>query len=517
MSILKSLYEYFEYFEALKSSSFSSSREIVNESDLELVAVELRTTCNQKYLACCLYKPPQNMNRQWLDEFNLFLANMCSDYTNILICGDFNFPKICWESPEFTVGVDEVQFTELLNNHYLTQVNQIPTRGDHILDLVISSVPENVQNMSVFSPSQCGLVTDHSVIMFDIATPFKARQKIKRTVFDYNRGNFDELRATLETVDLYGTVKSAVDINHGWLNWKEQFLSAVCGSIPRKTISNVNNPPWINGEIIHAIRKKETVRRKLKTTPTDILKNKFKALRPKVKRMITESRGQFFENISEALSNNPKRFWSVFKISSKRSSVPGIMTMGSNGLDSNPVRSASCARDIADLFNDYFSTIVSGNDNTIPTNISSSPTDSKLSGLTLSPDDVLAALLSLDTNKATGPDEIPPRILKDCAHQIAPSLCLIFNQSLQLGSLPEEWKLANIIPIHKKGDISNVENYRPISLLGVTSKVLKRCVLRKLREYLTSLINSAQHGFTPGRSCTTQLVEVLHYIGSILN
>ena len=153
--------------------------------------------------------------------------------------------------------MDKVQFTELLNDHYLTQVNQIPTRGDHILDLVISSVPENVQNMSVFSPSQCGLVTDHSVIMFDIATPFKARQKIKRTVFDYNRGNFDELRATLETVDLYGTVKSAVDINHGWLNWKEQFLSAACGSIPKKTISNVNNPPWINGEIIHAIRKRD--------------------------------------------------------------------------------------------------------------------------------------------------------------------------------------------------------------------------------------------------------------------
>ena len=72
-------------------------------------------------------------------------------------------------------------------------------------------------------------------------------------------------------------------------------------------------------------------------------------------------------------------------------------------------------------------------------------------------------------------------------------------------------------PSIKKGDISNVENYRTISLLGVASKVLERCVLRKLREYLTSLINSAQHDFIPGRSCTTQLVEVLHYIGSILD
>ena len=55
-----------------------------------------------------------------------------------------------------------------------------------------------------FSPSQSELITDHSAITFDIATPFKARPKIKRTVFDYNRGNFNELRATLETVDLSG-------------------------------------------------------------------------------------------------------------------------------------------------------------------------------------------------------------------------------------------------------------------------------------------------------------------------
>ena len=191
--------------------------------------------------------------------------------------------------------------------------------------------------------------------------------------------------------------------------------------------------------------------------------------------------------------------------------------MGSNGLDPDLARSASCPRDIAELFNDYFSSIVSGSDKTTQTDNPSSPTDCNLSELILSPDDVLAALLSLDTNKATGPDEIPPRLLKECAHQIAPSLCLLFNQSLRHGSLPEEWKLANIIPIHKKGDISNVENYRPISLLCVTSKVLERCVLRNLRDYLMSLINSAQHGFIPGRSCTTQLVEVLHYIGSILD
>ena len=60
------------------------------------------------------------------------------------------------------------------------------------------------------------------------------------------------------------------------------------------------------GRLVIFSGKKETVRRKLKTTPTDILKKKFKVLRSKVKRMITESRGPFFENISEALSNIQK-------------------------------------------------------------------------------------------------------------------------------------------------------------------------------------------------------------------
>ena len=129
---------------AVKSSSFSSSREVKLDTDLEILAVELTSYCNKKFLACCIYKPPQNINRQWLEEFNLCLAKLCSDYFNILLCGDFTFPRINWNSPEVTTGVDEVQFTELLNDYYLTQVNTFPTRGDHILDLVITSVPGQV-------------------------------------------------------------------------------------------------------------------------------------------------------------------------------------------------------------------------------------------------------------------------------------------------------------------------------------------------------------------------------------
>jgi len=85
---------------------------------------------------------------------------------------------------------------------------------------------------------------------------------------------------------------------------------------------------------------------------------------------------------------------------------------------------------------------------------------------------VLAVLSSLDVNKSSGPDEIPARILRETTHKIAPSLCDLFNKSLRLVSLLTEWKLANIVLVYKKDNKEYVENYRPISLLCIVSKVM---------------------------------------------
>ena len=89
--------------------------------------------------------------------------------------------------------------------------------------------------------------------------------------------------------------------------------------------------------------------------------------------------------------------------------------------------------------------------------------------------EVEAVLKSLDPNKAAGPDEIPAGILKETAATIAPSLCTLFNRSLEVGYIPREWKLANVVPVHKKDEKDHVEMYRPISLLCIFSNVLERC------------------------------------------
>ena len=128
-----------------------------------------------------------------------------------------------------------------------------------------------------------------------------------------------------------------------------------------------------------------------------------------------------------------------------------------------------------------------------------------------------SCLSSLDVNKASGPDEIPARTLKETAREIDPSLCDLFNKLLRLGSLPTEWKLAAIVPVYKKDNKEYIENYRPISLLCLVSKVMERSLFNVIEDQLYILVGSCQHGFMAKRSCVTQLVEVYCLIGSQLD
>ena len=85
-------------------------------------------------------------------------------------------------------------------------------------------------------------------------------------------------------------------------------------------------------------------------------------------------------------------------------------------------------------------------------------------------------LSGLDANKASGPDNLSSRILKECATVLAPSLTLLFEMRFASGHIPVQWRQGHVVPVHKKGDKSQVSNYRPISLLCIVSKVMERYI-----------------------------------------
>ena len=115
--------------------------------------------------------------------------------------------------------------------------------------------------------------------------------------------------------------------------------------------------------------------------------------------------------------------------------------------------------------------------------------------------------------KATGPDCIPARILKDCASELAPILTRIFNKSLQEGRVPEDWQHENVTAIFKKGTRHDAANYRPVSLTSLCCKLLEHVIVYKNSKWVwsgnTTITNRRQpHGTTrKSRSTITRHQE----------
>ena len=132
-----------------------------------------------------------------------------------------------------------------------------------------------------------------------------------------------------------------------------------------------------------------------------------------------------------------------------------------------------------------------------------------LSYIPLTVDTVYKELASLNVCKAQGPDNMHPYIVKESCKNLCSSLLYIFRKSLDTGTIPQDWKTANVTPFFTKGQKQKVNNYRPISLLHQAGKILVSIIRDIMTKFLTenNLINKHQHSFVGGKSCLTNFLE----------
>jgi hypothetical protein len=133
--------------------------------------------------------------------------------------------------------------------------------------------------------------------------------------------------------------------------------------------------------------------------------------------------------------------------------------------------------------------------------------------------DVEDVIKGINTNKAYGPDNISPKLIKEAGPSIVKILTKIFNKSLQLSKFPSIWKKANVLPIYKKAEDFITTNYRPVSLLSILAKVFEKVVFKYLFNYFREhfLISIWQSGFVPGSSTITQLTEIYNQFCKAVN
>ena len=181
--------------------------------------------------------------------------------------------------------------------------------------------------------------------------------------------------------------------------------------------------------------------------------------------------------------NNSKLFWRYIKL--KRQDNIGTAPLKFNQT------LCSDSKLKADIFLKQFHSAFTKDNSPPPSTDESDFTYSPISDLKIEKHSTEKLLQKINVSKAVGPDNIPNQVLKECATELAGGLTCIFQCSVDTGLLPEDWRHANITPVFKKGDKHLAENYQPVSLTSVSSKLLEHIIVSTSCPTLTATKFSA--------------------------
>ena len=282
---------------------------------------------------------------------------------------------------------------------------------------------------------------------------------------------------------------------------------AITDNVPTKMTSTRFNQPWINRNVKRLSRRKKKAyrRRRAQQTNPHEDKEKYKKLQKENQFHSRKAYNNYIEDIVSGEDSNPKKLWSFVK--AKKCDSSGISPLRKDGVPhSNPQVKAN-------ILNDQFAgAFTEENTSTLP---SLGPS---LFPEVISIQGVKKLLQGLKPHKASGPDNIPTRFLKEAANELAPALGLTFTASLTQGYVPDDWKTADVTPIFKKGDSSTPSNYRPISLTAVCCKVMEHILHSQVMQHHDhhNILSDSQYSFRKKRSCESQLILTIHDLASSL-
>ena len=525
--------------DSLQSYSVSS---IKVDNNQESLWVEIKEG-NEKLLMGLVYRPP-NLSREatltLLDE----IRRACT-HRRVCVMGDFNFRSVDWE---LMVGSSEAEdFLTVIQDNFLKQVIEEPTRGNSILDLVLTNRDNMVREVEI--GEHLGN-SDHCEIRFKLSWEEKEQRVNLLRIPDFRKGNYQMMRELLGR-RLMGSGQEMEDFQTGadregglsqdeasniphsgvinpqsgsgnprsgsgnlWLGngndpdiLYSKFVDSIIHcqklSIPYKTFRcRKNDPKWMTDRLKHYIGLKRGVYKRWKEGDEQ-LSERYRQISREVRKMTRVAKKDYEIRIAKEAKTNPKGFFQVYRTKNKENVGP---------LNTSEGDVEETDEGMSRMLNEYFlSVFTKENFESVPqvTQVFKGREDEKLKDVIIAREDILKEIDKLKKTKSPGPDEIFPRVIKECKDVVTDSLVHVFRNSIDTGIVPTLWKEANVVPIFKKGNRALTSNYRPVSLTSVIGKLLESIMSNKIREHLDchNLIKDSQHGFTKGKSCLTNLLS----------
>ncbi|KAL0821757.1 hypothetical protein ABMA28_005179 [Loxostege sticticalis] len=446
----------------------------------------------------------------------------------LVFLGDFNAHHKEWLFPyEKTdhAGREARKLALALNlTQLVDQATRIPDIAGHTpncLDLLLTTDPHR-HSVSVSAPLGS---SDHCVVKsVSVCSPPDYTHRGTRRVWRYESADWDEMRAFFASYPWRrlcfssGNPSCVADAITAVIRQGMEYF------IPFSDIPlGYKARPWFNADCARAEARKQSAYqawvkardRKVRARKVRAKKRAYNAASRSCKRVLRKARFDHISRIGAKLASYPpgsKQFWSLSKSVESNFCRPTLPPL------QKPDGSlAHTATEKANLFADLFAS-----NSRLDTGSKHPPTlphcDSLMPEITVFNKEVRRSLLSLDVNKASGPDGIPARVLRYCAPELSPVLTRLYRLSLKTKIVPKSWKLANVQPVPKKGSRADPSNYRPIAITSVLCKVMERVLNRKLLSYLedNDLLSDRQYGFRRGRSTGDLLVYVTHCWGEAI-
>jgi len=332
-------------------------------------------------------------------------------------------------------------------------------------------------------------------------------------VFQYKKGNIEGVKSDMQNFRESFLADSPLNksIDDNWNSFKDTLTQSMKKHIPQKKITSRWNLPWFNQETKRLCQKKKRAWNQGKHNRNSHAWQRYLKLSKLVKDALEKAHREYFDNIlNTSLTDNPKKFYSYVK--QKRSGQSNIPALKHNDV----IISDSEAK--ANSLNaQYTSVFTREPEGRLPT--LEGPPSPLMQDIHFTNPGIEKLLQNLNPSKASGPDLLPTRILKMIAAEIAPILTVIFQQSYNTGTVPTDWKDANVTAVFKKGDKTNPANYRPVSLTCILCKTMEHIIFSQIMNHLdsNSILVNFQHGFRSNHSCETQLLNTVEELSRRLD
>ena len=400
------------------------------------------------------YRPPDGSPVE-TESLRDELDELQNNYIGTAIFGDMNVHQGKWlhfSRRARTLEGDRLQ--EIASEYDLRQMVRNPTRNEYLLDLLLTDIPD------YFSTNVKPPIADHSIVEATMSIPIPRSEKKTRYVWHYRQAQWGNLRARLNRVN-WSQILEIDDVDECLKQFNAVILEAAHSHIPYKRFeSEHSNVPWISQRCRDAVNAKNNAhgtRREVESRDTcsNVLKEEYSKYIEKLKTKLAE------------LPKGSKQWWrlnrQLLDAKSRNESIPPLKDEKGWIFD---------AREKADAFASSFSA-----KSNLPVDSGfceeeRAPSFKQSKFMFIRKRWVRQILKDLDVNKATGPDMIPGKILKECACALTIPILLLARKILHTRRWP--WKHHHIQPVFKRKSPACRENYRGVHLTSVLSKVIER-------------------------------------------